>query len=59
MSALLRSVAGVLLLTWACLKAAPGDRLVAEWAVRMRGSVILEGQWRPITDLGALPDNDF
>ena len=35
------------------------DRIVAEWMIRMGGSVILEGQRRPITDLAALPAGDF
>src|SRR5437762_2205706 len=35
------------------------DRIVAEWAVRMGGSVVLEGQRKPITDLSELPATDF
>src|SRR5436853_3786697 len=35
------------------------DRMVAEWMVRMGGSVVLEGQRRPITDLADLPDTPF
>src|SRR5689334_2518626 len=35
------------------------DRIVAEWMLRMGGSVILEGQRRPITDLADLPTSDF
>src|SRR5262245_58387688 len=38
---------------------APPDRIVAEWILRMGGSVILEGQRRPITDLAGLPTSDF
>src|SRR5579864_6149343 len=39
-------------------EAAP-DRMVAEWMLRMGGSVVLEGQHRPITDLADLPPSDF
>ena len=35
------------------------DRMVAEWAVRMGGSVVLEGQRRPISTLSELPASDF
>src|SRR5438067_64419 len=35
------------------------DRVVAEWMLRMGGSVVLEGQRRPITDLADLPTSDF
>jgi len=35
------------------------DRMVAEWMLRMGGSVILEGQRRPFTDLADLPTSDF
>jgi hypothetical protein len=35
------------------------DRVVAEWMLRMGGSVVLEGQRRPITDLAQLPQTDF
>ncbi|HTA71883.1 MAG TPA: hypothetical protein VK776_26555 [Bryobacteraceae bacterium] len=35
------------------------DRIVAEWMVRMGGSVVLEGQHRPISDLPDLPTSDF
>ena len=35
------------------------DRIVAEWMLRMGGSVVLEGQRRPITDLAELPTSDF
>jgi hypothetical protein len=35
------------------------DRIVAEWMVRMGGSVILDGQRQPITDLALLPTSDF
>src|ERR1043165_9264335 len=35
------------------------DRIVAEWMLRMGGSVVLEGQHRPITDLAELPASDF
>jgi len=38
---------------------ASADRVVAEWMLRMGGSVILEGQRRPITDLADLPTSDF
>ena len=33
------------------------DRMVAEWMLRMGGSVVLEGQRKPITDLADLPDD--
>jgi len=35
------------------------DRMVAEWMLRMGGSIVLEGQRKPITDLGDLPTTDF
>jgi len=35
------------------------DRMVAEWMLRMGGSVVLEGQRKPITDLADLPTTDF
>src|ERR1044071_8401029 len=35
------------------------DRMVAEWMIRMGGSVILEGQRRPATDLADLPNAEF
>ena len=35
------------------------DRMVAEWAVRMGGSVVLEGQHKAISDLADLPASDF
>ena len=38
---------------------AAADRLVAERVLRLGGSVILEGQDRPIVDLDDLPDTDF
>src|SRR5256886_4877565 len=56
-----RFVVGLLALTLVPVRgqeAAP-DRIVAEWMLRMGGSVILEGQRRPITDLADLPNSDF
>ena len=38
---------------------APADRVVAEWTLRLGGSVTLEGHHRPITDIDELPDSDF
>jgi Leucine-rich repeat (LRR) protein len=35
------------------------DRMVAEWMLRMGGSVVLEGQHRAIFDLAELPTSDF
>ena len=35
------------------------DRLVAEWMLRMGGSVVVEGQHRSISDLAELPASDF
>ena len=35
------------------------DRIVAEWMLRMGGSVFLEGQRQPISDLADLPTTDF
>src|ERR1700733_14697387 len=35
------------------------DRMVAEWMVRMGGSVVVEGQHRPISDIAELPTSDF
>ena len=42
--------------------AVPGqsaDRIVAEWMLRMGGSIVLEGQRKPITDLADLPTGEF
>ena len=33
--------------------------MVAEWMLRMGGSIVLEGQRKPITDLADLPATDF
>ena len=38
---------------------AVADRLVAERVLRLGGTVILEGENRPIVDLDELPDTDF
>ena len=35
------------------------DRLVAEWMLRMGGSVVLEGQHTSISDVANLPSSDF
>ncbi|RPI55459.1 MAG: hypothetical protein EHM55_07790 [Acidobacteria bacterium] len=35
------------------------DRMVAEWMLRMGGSIVLEGQRKPTTDLADLPATDF
>src|SRR5688572_3064718 len=35
------------------------DRIVAEWMLRMGGSVVLEGQRKPIVDPADLPASDF
>ena len=35
------------------------DRMWAEWMLRMGGSVVLEGQRKPTTDLSELPTTDF
>jgi Leucine-rich repeat (LRR) protein len=35
------------------------DRLWGEWMLRMGGSIVLEGQRKPITDLADLPATDF
>jgi hypothetical protein len=35
------------------------DRIVAEWMIRMGGSVVLQGQNRGISDLADLPQSDF
>ena len=35
------------------------DRLVAEWMLRMGGSVVLEGQHTAISDVANLPASDF
>ena len=40
-------------------RSASPDRIVAEWMVRMGGSVVLEGQRKPIYDLADLPTTDF
>src|SRR6516225_194834 len=48
-----------------CVLAAPAaqqvspDRMVAEWMLRMGGSVVLEGQHRAIFDLADLPTSEF
>ena len=49
----------LLLVVPAWAQDASPDRIVAEWMLRMGGSVILEGQRRPITDLANLPTSDF
>lgn len=36
-----------------------GDRMWAEWMLRMGGAVVLEGQRKPITELADLPTTDF
>ena len=41
------------------LAAQSPDRVVAEWMLRMGGSVVIDGQRRPITDIAQLPDTDF
>src|SRR5687767_2511824 len=38
---------------------ASADRMVAEWMLRMGGSIVLEGQRKPVTDLADLPSTDF
>src|SRR5271168_2141147 len=38
---------------------ASSDRLVAEWMLRMGGSVVLEGQQTSISDVANLPASDF
>src|SRR5207244_7566767 len=38
---------------------AAADRFVAERVLRLGGTVILEGENRPIVDLDELPDTDF
>src|SRR4051812_19561119 len=35
------------------------DRMVAEWALRLKGTVVLEGQTRPISEITELPASDF
>src|SRR5258708_32277752 len=35
------------------------DRMVAEWMLRMGGSVVLEGQHTAISDVANLPSSDF
>src|SRR5437867_8004135 len=49
----------LLLVVPAWAQDASPDRIVAEWMLRMGGSVVLEGQRRPITDLADLPTSDF
>src|SRR5688500_4700089 len=46
---------------FACLSiaAAEADREVAPWALRMGGSVVLEGETKRIRDVAVLPDSDF
>src|SRR3979409_676270 len=39
--------------------ALPPDRMVAEWMLRMGGSVVLDGQHRAISDLAELPTSYF
>ena len=48
-----------LFVSWHKRKNASPDRVVAEWTLRMGGSVILEGERRPIADLAGLPAADF
>jgi len=35
------------------------DRLVAEWMLRMGGSVVLQGQHTAISDIADLPSSNF
>ena len=56
-TAVLCLLAAISVLGWA--QDASPDRVVAEWMVRMGGSVVLEGQRRPISDLADLPTTDF
>ena len=42
-----------------CAQEATADRIVAEWMLRMGGSVVLEGQRQPIRNLADLPTTDF
>ena len=35
------------------------DRMVAEWALRLKGTVVLEGQTRPVSEITELPASDF
>src|SRR5919201_3292046 len=57
----LTAFSGVLLLVAAPAFAqeASADRVVAERVLRLGGSVIIEGQQRPIFDLQELPDTEF
>ena len=60
MSGLVRFVAAAVGLASAAMAAEVSpDRMVAEWALRMGGRVVLEGQKQPIEELAALPDTDF
>jgi len=43
----------------ATIEGPAADRMVAEWMLRMGGSIVLEGQRKPITDLADLPTTDF
>ena len=43
----------------ATIEGPAADRMVAEWMLRMGGSIVLEGQRKPITDLADLPATDF
>jgi Leucine-rich repeat (LRR) protein len=53
-------VAGFLcVLTAASAQQVSPDRMVAEWMLRMGGSVVLEGQHLAIFDLADLPASDF
>src|SRR5579859_5627813 len=52
------SVAMVCALAAQAQEASP-DRVVAEWTLRLGGSVSIEGRTRPIADLAQLPSADF
>src|SRR5579862_473594 len=50
-------LAPLVTLGWA--QDASPDRMVAEWMLRMGGSVVVEGQHKVISDLTELPTSDF
>ena len=53
-------IAGFLcVLTTSAAQEISRDRMVAEWMLRMGGSVVLEGQQRAIFDIADLPTSDF
>ena len=56
---LLRAVFSLAIVASLGAQTATPDRIVAEWMLRMGGSVVLHGERRPVRDLMELPVGDF